>query len=74
MKTRDEHSDNKRWEDRRIVERLQKAVSETRQTIVHTLAVIDETQRLLGLLEKMDHPAIRLDGQGYNNVNWNPRA
>jgi hypothetical protein len=58
MKTAEEHSANQRSEDRRMVERLQNAVSETQQTIVHTLAVIDETRRLLGLLEEMNYPAI----------------
>jgi hypothetical protein len=66
MKTLDEHSDNKRSEDRRMVERLQNAVSETKQTIVHTQAVIDETRRLIGLLEKMDQPAVRAGRRGYN--------
>jgi hypothetical protein len=42
MKTQDEHSDNKWSEDRRFVERLQNPVSETRQAIVQTQAVIDE--------------------------------
>jgi hypothetical protein len=42
MKTPDEHSDNKWSEDRRIVEWLQNAVSETRQAIVQTQAVIHE--------------------------------
>jgi hypothetical protein len=35
MKTMDEHSDNEQSEDRLIVERLQNAVSQTRQCIVH---------------------------------------
>jgi hypothetical protein len=49
MKTLDEPSDDKRSEDRRIVERLQNAVSETRQSIVQTQAVIHEARRLVGL-------------------------
>ena len=64
MKTLDKHSDNRRSEDRRTVERLQHAVSQTQQSIVQTQAVIYETQRLIGLLEKMARPVIRLDGQG----------
>jgi hypothetical protein len=44
MKTLDEPSDNKRSKDRRIVERLQNAVSETRQSIVQTQAVIHEVR------------------------------
>jgi hypothetical protein len=49
MKTLDEPSDNKRSKDRRIVERLQNAVSETQQSIVQTQAVIHEVRRLVGL-------------------------
>jgi hypothetical protein len=64
MNTRDEHSDNNRQsEHRRTVERLRNAASQMQQSIVQTLAVIGETQRLIGLLEKMDHPVIRLDGK-----------
>jgi hypothetical protein len=59
MKTPDEHSDNKRSEDRRMVERLQNAVSETRQSIVQTQAVIHEARRLIGLAEKIGRPVIR---------------
>ena len=61
MKTLDEHSDNKRSEDRRAVERLKNAVSQTRQCIVETQAVIHEAQRLIGLAEKIGRPPIRDD-------------
>jgi len=61
MKTLDEHSDNQRSEDRRIVERLQNAVSLTRQTIVRTQAVIHEAQRLVGLADKIGRLGIRDD-------------
>ena len=61
MKTLDEHSDNKRSEDRRAVERLKNAVSQTRQCIVETQAVIHEAQRLIGLAEKIGRPVIRDD-------------
>jgi hypothetical protein len=58
MKTLNEHSDNRRSEDRRTVERLQNAVSQTQQSIGQTLAVIHETQRLIGLAEKIGYPVI----------------
>jgi hypothetical protein len=61
MKTLDEPSDNKWSEDRRIVERLRNAVSETRQSIVQTQAVIHEARRLVGLAEKIGRPVIRDD-------------
>ena len=61
MKTPDEHSDNKWSEDRRIVERLQNAVSQTRQSIVHTQAAIHEAQHLIGLAKKIGGPVIRDD-------------
>jgi hypothetical protein len=66
MKTLDEHSDNKRSEDRRIVERLQNSVSQTQQAIVQTQAVIDEAQRLIRLAKKIGRPVIRdeLPSQG----------
>jgi hypothetical protein len=44
-----------------MVERLQNAVSQTRQCIVETQAVIHEAQRLFGLAEKIGRPAIRDD-------------
>ena len=56
LKTLDEHSDNRRSEDRLIVERLQNAVSQTRQTIVRTRTVIHEARRLIGLAEKIGRP------------------
>ena len=64
MKTPIEHSNDTRSETRRAIERLQNETSQTQQSIVQTLAVIHETQRLIGLLEKMARPVIRLDGQG----------
>jgi hypothetical protein len=64
MKTPIEHSNYTRSETRRAIERLQNETSQTQQSIVQTLAVIHETQRLIGLLEKMARPVIRLDGQG----------
>ena len=65
MKTLDKHSDNRRSEDRRTVERLQHAVSQTQQSIVQTQAVIYETQRLIGLAEKIGYPVI-------SNMSWDP--
>jgi hypothetical protein len=59
METLNENSDGRQSEPRRHVERLRKVASQTQQSIVQTLAVIDETRRLIGLLEKMDHPVIR---------------
>jgi hypothetical protein len=58
MKTPNEHSENGWSEDRRIVERLQNAVSETQQSIAQTQAVIHETHRLVGLVEKIGCPVI----------------
>jgi hypothetical protein len=59
----DERSDNKPSEDRRMVERLQNAVSETQQTIVHTLALIYETRRLIGAAEEIGRPVVRQEEQ-----------
>jgi hypothetical protein len=44
-----------------MVERLQNAVSETRQAIVQTQAVIHEARRLIGLADKIGGPVIRDD-------------
>jgi hypothetical protein len=52
MKTLDEHSDNKRSEDGRAVERLQNAVSQMRQFSCPNATVIHEAQRLITLAEK----------------------
>ena len=46
---------------RRVVERLQNAVSQTQHTIAQTQALIHDAQRLIGLAEKMGHPVIRDD-------------
>jgi FixJ family two-component response regulator len=59
--TRNEYSDNDRQsEDRRTVERLRNAVSQMQQAIVQTLAVIDETRRLIGWAEEIVRPVIRV--------------
>ena len=58
------NSNDIRSETRRAIELLRNETSQTQQSIVQTLAVINETQRLIGLLEKMNRAVIRLDGQG----------
>jgi hypothetical protein len=65
------NSSDIRSETRRAIELLRNETSQTQQSIVQTLAVINETQRLIGLLEKMNRAVIRLDGQGYSGVKWN---
>jgi FixJ family two-component response regulator len=60
--TRNEYSDNDELsEDRRAVRRLWNAVSQMQQAIVQTLAVIDETRRLIGWTEEIVRPVIRDD-------------
>ena len=61
MKTLDEHSDNKRSEVRRAVERLQNAASQMQLSIAQTQVVIREAERLIELAEKMGRPVIRDD-------------
>jgi hypothetical protein len=44
-----------------MIERLQNAVSQAQQAIVQTLAVIDETRRLIEAAEEIGRPVVRLE-------------
>jgi hypothetical protein len=55
--------DNRQTLDRGAVQRLQDAVSQTRQSIVQTQAVIHEALHLIELAKKIGQPAIRLENK-----------